>query len=77
MSRACSQNAEIKMYKTIILSYALYFMAVKTRSVMLMEERRLGEYKNRIMMKIYGPKRNENEQSRKFPNLYLTSDAAN
>jgi len=45
------------LYRTIILSVVLY--GCKTWSLTLREERRLGVFENRVLRRIFGPKRDE------------------
>jgi len=45
------------IYKTTILPVVLY--GCKTLSLTLMEERRLRAFENRVLRRIYGPKRDE------------------
>jgi hypothetical protein len=52
-------NIYIKIYITIILSVVLYWC--KTWSLTLREEYRLRVYENRVMRRIFGPKRDEME----------------
>jgi hypothetical protein len=47
----------VKIYKTIILPVALY--GCETWSLTLMEEHRLRVYENRVLRRIFGPKRDE------------------
>jgi hypothetical protein len=56
-STLLSKNIKIKIYKTIILSVVLYDCA--TWTLTLREECRLGVLENRVMRRIYGPKRDE------------------
>jgi hypothetical protein len=46
-----------KIYKTIILSVVLY--GCETRSLKLREEHRLRVFENRVLKRIFGPKRDE------------------
>jgi hypothetical protein len=48
---------KIKIYKTIILPVVLY--GCETLSVTLREERRLRVFENRVLRRIFGPKRDE------------------
>jgi len=50
-----SKNLKIKIYRTIILPVVLY--GCKTWSVTLREERRLRVFENRVLRRIFGPKR--------------------
>jgi hypothetical protein len=56
-SRLRSKNVKFKTYKTIILPVVLY--GCKTWSLTLGEEHRLRVFKNRVLRRIYGPKRDE------------------
>jgi hypothetical protein len=51
------QNVEVKIYKTIILPVVLY--GCETWSVTLREEHRLRVFENRVLRRIFGPKRDE------------------
>jgi hypothetical protein len=55
--RLLSKNTEIRVYRTIILPVILYGCA--TWSLTLREEQRLGVFKNRVLRRIFGPKRDE------------------
>jgi len=50
-----SENIKIKIYKTIILPVVLY--RCETWSLTLREEHRLRVFKNRMLRRIFGPKR--------------------
>jgi hypothetical protein len=50
-----SKNIKIRIYKTIILPVALY--GCETLSLTLSEEHRLRVFENRVLRKIFGPKR--------------------
>ena len=50
-----SKNLKIKKYRTTILSVVLYGSA--TWSLTLREERRLRFIENRVLSRIFGPKR--------------------
>ena len=52
-----SKHLKIKMYRTVILHIVLY--GCKTWSLTLREERRLRVLENRVLRKIFEPKRNE------------------
>ena len=52
-----SKNLKIKIYRTIILPVVLY--GYETWSLTLREERRLRVFENRVLRKVFGPKRNE------------------
>ena len=48
-------NLKIKIYRTIILPVVLY--GYETWSLTLREEHRLGVFENRVLRRIFGPKR--------------------
>jgi hypothetical protein len=52
-----SKNLKIKIYRTIILPVVLY--ECETWSLTLMEEGRLRVSENRVLRKVFGPKRDE------------------
>jgi len=56
-SRLLSKNLKIKIYRTIILPLFLY--GCETWSLTLREERRLRMCENRVLRKVFGPKRDE------------------
>jgi hypothetical protein len=56
-SRLLSKNLKIRIYKTIILPVVLY--GCETWYLTLMEEQRLGVSENRVLRRIFGPKRDE------------------
>ena len=51
------QSLKIKIYRTLILPFVLY--GCETRSLTLREERRLRVFENRVLRRIFGPKRDE------------------
>jgi len=51
------QNLKIKIYRTIIMPIILY--GYETWSLTLREESRLRVFENRVLRKIFGPKRDE------------------
>ena len=53
-SRLLSKNLKTKIYRTIILPVVLY--GRETWSLTLSEERRLSEFENRVLRRIFGPK---------------------
>jgi len=58
------------MYRTIILPVVLY--GCETRSLTLREERRLRVFENRVLRRVFGPKRDEvTEKWRKLHNEEL------
>ena len=56
-SSLISKNLKIKIYRTIILSVVLY--GCVTWSLTLKEERRLRVFENRVLRRVFGPKRDE------------------
>ena len=66
-----SKNLKIKIYKTIIFPVVLY--GCETRSLTLREECRLRVFENRILRRIFGPKRYENGEWRRLHNEELYS----
>jgi hypothetical protein len=52
-----SKNLKIRIYKTIISPVVLY--GCKTWSLTLREEHRLRVFENRVLRRIFGPKRDE------------------
>jgi hypothetical protein len=56
-SRLLSRNVKVKIYKTILLPVVLY--GCGTWSVTLREERKLRVFENRVLRRIFGPKRDE------------------
>ena len=56
-SRLLSKNLKIKLYRTIILPFVLY--GRETWSLTSREERRLRVFENRVLRRIFGPKRDE------------------
>jgi hypothetical protein len=56
-SRLLSRNVKVKIYKTIILPVVLY--GCETWSLILRDEHRLMVFENRVLKKIFGPKRDE------------------
>jgi hypothetical protein len=51
----CDDNLKIKIYKTVILPVVLY--GCETWSLTLGEDHRLKSFENRVLRKIFGPKR--------------------
>ena len=70
-SRLLSKNLKIKIHKTIILSVVLY--GCEASFLTLREGRRLRVFENRILRRIFGPKRDENEEWIRFHNEKLLS----
>ena len=56
-SRLLSKNLKIKIYTTIIFPVVLY--GCETWSLTLREERRLRVFENRVLRRVFGPKRDE------------------
>jgi len=56
-SSLLSKNLKIKIYRTIILPVVLY--GCETGSLTLKEERRVWLFENRVLRRIFGPKRDE------------------
>jgi hypothetical protein len=52
-----SGNVKVKIYKTIILTVAFY--GCETWSPTLREQHRLRVFANRVLRRIFGPKRDE------------------
>jgi hypothetical protein len=73
-SRLLSKNVKIRIYKTVILPVVLY--GCKTWSLTLKEEHRLRVFENRVLRRIFGPKRDEETRdwrklhNKKLHNLY-------
>ena len=68
-SRLLSKNLKIKIYRTIILPVVLY--DCETWSLTLREERRLCVFENRVLRRVFGPKRDEvTGEWRKLRNEY-------
>jgi hypothetical protein len=65
-SRLISKNLKIKIYKTVIFPIVLY--ECETWSLTLGEEHRLRVFENRVLRKIFGPKREEDGSWRKLHN---------
>jgi hypothetical protein len=57
LSSRPSRNIRIRIYKTIILPVVLY--GCETWSLTLREEHRLRALENRVLRRIFGPKRDE------------------
>ena len=56
-SNLFSNNLKIKIYRTTILTVVLY--GCETWSLTLTEQRRLWLFENRVLRRIFGPKRDE------------------
>ena len=71
-SSLLSKNLKIKIYITIILPVVLY--GCETWSLTLKEERRLSVFENRVLRRIFEPKRDEvTEEWRKLHNEKLNN----
>ena len=66
-----SKNLKIKIYKTIILPVVLY--GYEAWPLTLKEEHRLRVFANRILRRIFGPKRDKNGKWRSLHNEELHS----
>ena len=56
-SSLLSEKLKIKIYRTIILPVVLY--GCETWSLILRDERRLRVFENRVLRRVFGPKRDE------------------
>jgi hypothetical protein len=56
-SRLLSRNVKVKIYKTIILPVVLY--GCETWSLTLREEHTVRVFENRVLRRIFGPKRDK------------------
>ena len=56
-SRLLSKNLKIKIYRTIILPVVLF--RCESWSLTLRDERRLRVFENRVLRRVFGPKRDE------------------
>jgi hypothetical protein len=63
------KNLKIKIYRTVILPVVLY--GCETWSLTLGEEQRLRVFENRVLRRIFGPKREEDGSWRKLHNAEL------
>jgi hypothetical protein len=70
-SHLISKNIKIKIYKTVILPIVLY--GCETWSLTLEEEHRLRVFENRVLKRIFGPKREEDGSWKKLHNDELHS----
>jgi hypothetical protein len=77
-SHLLSRNLKVKIYKTIILPVVLY--GCETWSLTLREEYSLRVFENRVLRRIFGPKRDEvmgewgKLHSGELHNLYSSPD---
>jgi hypothetical protein len=51
------RNVKVKLYKTIILTVVLYRCETWFLTLTIREEHRLGVFENRVLRRIFGPKR--------------------
>jgi hypothetical protein len=70
-SNLISKNLKIKIHKTVILPVVLY--GCETWSLTLRDEHRLRIFENRVLRRIFGPKREEDGSWRKLQNDELHS----
>jgi hypothetical protein len=70
-SHSISKNLKIKIYKTVIFPVVLH--GCETWSLTLREEHKLKVFENRVLRKIFGPKREEDGSWRKLHNNELHS----
>jgi len=56
-SRSLARNLKIKIYRTIIMPVALY--GCETWSLSLREERKQRMFENRVLRRLFGPRRDE------------------
>jgi sorting nexin-29 len=56
-SRLLSKNTKIRLYRTVVLAVVLY--GCETWSLTLREEQRLRVFENRVLKRMFGPKRDE------------------
>jgi hypothetical protein len=70
-SRLISKNLKIKIHETVILPVVLY--GCEVWSLTLREEQRLRVFENRVLRRIFGPKREEDVSWRKLHNDELHS----
>ena len=78
-SSLLSKTLKIKIYRTIILPVFLY--GCETWSLTLLEERRMRVFENRVLRRVFGPKKDEvtgewrkvhNEELRDLYSLLIT-----
>jgi hypothetical protein len=65
------QKIKIKIYKTVILTVVVY--GCETWSLTLREEHRLRVFENRVLRRIFGPKRDEEESGENFIMMNFTA----
>jgi hypothetical protein len=77
-SRLLPRNVKVKILKNIILTLVLY--GCENWSLMLREEHRLTVFENRVLRRIFGPKRDEvtgewrKLHNEELHNLYSSAD---
>jgi hypothetical protein len=71
LSSVSYKNLKIKIYRTVILPVVL--SGCETWSLTLGEEQRLRVFENRVLRRIFGPKREEDGSWRKLHNDELRS----
>jgi hypothetical protein len=77
-SRLLSRNIKVRIYKTIILPVVLY--GCETWSLTIREEHGLRVFENRVLRRIFGPKRDEvtgewkKMHNEELHNLYSSPD---
>jgi hypothetical protein len=59
-TRLLSKNTKIRVHRTIILPVVLY--GCETWSLTLKEEQRLRVFENRVLRRIFGPKRGRDDR---------------
>ncbi|KDR15887.1 hypothetical protein L798_09813, partial [Zootermopsis nevadensis] len=69
-SRLISKNLKIKVYKTIILPVVLY--GCETWSLTQREEHRLQVFENRVLRRMFEPRREDDGAWRKLHSLYCS-----
>ena len=72
-----SKNLKIKIYRTVILPVVLY--GCETWSLTLQEERKLRVFENRVLRRIFGPRRDEvtgerRSHNKEIKDLYSSSN---
>ena len=68
-SKLLSKNIKLKIYKTVILPVILY--GCETWTLTLREEKSLQVFENKVLRKIFGPKRDETGEWRRLHNSEL------
>jgi hypothetical protein len=79
-SRLLCENLKIRIYKTIILPFVLY--GCEIWFLIVREEQRLRVFENRVLRRIFGPKRDEltggwrNLHNEELHDLYTSSSVS-